>query len=143
MAEVRGEAPLPQPAATRVGDEPAPSGLASAPTAWYRRAVKTVLYLLLATAPTEVGADPVTIQFSRRGVDHEPIHVGEWVELGIDYPSHRLASFVQPDSAGDAQDVDLGTMYENEVVQTDLETLSSKLRAAGWHELQRKTSPTP
>lgn len=105
--------------------------------------VKTQLYLLLATAPTEVGGDPIIIQFGRREADHEPIHVGEWVELGIDYPSHRLASFVQPDLGGDSQEVDLGTMYENEVVQTDTETLSAKLRAAGWQELRREPSPRP
>ena len=104
--------------------------------------VKTLLYLLLATAPTEAGDDPIIIQFGR-DADLEPIHVGEWVELGIDYPSHRLASFVQPDPEGDSQEVDLGTMYENEVVQTDTETLSSKLRAAGWHELRRNPSPRP
>src|SRR5437588_8528038 len=80
--------------------------------------MKTVLYLLLATAPPEVGADAITIQFCRRDVGHEPIHVGEWVELGIDYPSHRLASFARADLAGDSQEVDLGTMYQNGVVQT-------------------------
>jgi hypothetical protein len=105
--------------------------------------VKTVLYLLLATEPTEGAGEPIIIQFGRREADHEPIHVGEWVELGIDYPSHRLASFVRPDLAGDSQEVDLGTMYENEVVEIDTETLSSKLRAAGWQELRREPSPKP
>jgi hypothetical protein len=105
--------------------------------------VKTLLYLLLASTPTEAGRDALIIQFARREADHEPIHVGEWVELGIDYPSHRLASFVQLDPAGDAQEVDLGTMYENEVVQIDAETLSSKLLAAGWQEVRRETSPMP
>jgi hypothetical protein len=105
--------------------------------------VKTRLYLLLATEPTEAGGDPIIIQFDLREADHAPIHVGDWVELGIDYPSHRVASFVQSDLAADSQEVDLGTMYANEVVRTDTETLSSKLRAAGWQELQRKPSPRP
>lgn len=105
--------------------------------------MKTLFYLLLATEPTEVGGDPIIIQFGRREADHELIRVGEWIELGIDYPSHRVASFVQLDPAGDSQEVDLGTMYTNEVVQIDTETLGSKLRAAGWQELRRKPSPIP
>lgn len=90
-----------------------------------------------------MGGDPIIVQFCRRDADREPINVGEWIELGTDYPSHRVASFVQVDVAGDSQEVDLGTMYANEVVATDTETLSSKLRAAGWHELRRTPSPKP